>query len=62
MSESKTSAVGTFSKAHAPAQKKCWIEIQLVDENDNAVANMPWRGRMKLLVIKLLSLIAELLI
>ncbi|EOT9541546.1 lipase family protein [Escherichia coli] len=44
MSESKTSAVGTFSKAHAPAQKKCWIEIQLVDENDNAVANMPWRG------------------
>ncbi|KAK6060961.1 Rhs element Vgr protein [Cooperia oncophora] len=35
---------GTFSKAHAPAQKKCWIEIQLVDENDNAVANMPWRG------------------
>ncbi|WPU21653.1 lipase family protein [Cedecea neteri] len=44
MSESRTSAVGTFGKAQAPAQKKCWIEIQLVDENDNAVANMPWRG------------------
>ncbi|MGL4430120.1 MAG: lipase family protein [Silvania sp.] len=44
MSESRTSAVGTFGKAQAPAQKKCWIEIQLVDENNNAVANMPWRG------------------
>lgn len=44
MSESTTSAVGTFGKAQAPAQKKCWIEIQLVDENGNAVANMPWRG------------------
>lgn len=44
MSESRTSAVGTFGKAQAPAQKKCWIEIQLVDENGNAVANMPWRG------------------
>lgn len=44
MSESRTSAIGTFGKAQAPAQKKCWIEIQLVDENNNAVANMPWRG------------------
>lgn len=44
MSESRTSAVGTFGKAQAPAQKKCWIEIQLVDENNNAIANMPWRG------------------
>ncbi|MFT2107468.1 lipase family protein [Enterobacter nematophilus] len=44
MTESRTSAVGTFGKAQAPAQKKCWIEIQLVDENNNAVANMPWRG------------------
>lgn len=44
MSESRTSAVGTFGRAQAPAQKKCWIEIQLVDENNNAVANMPWRG------------------
>ncbi|EOC5808351.1 lipase family protein [Cronobacter turicensis] len=44
MSESRTSAVGTFGKAQAPAQKKCWIEIQLTDENGNAVANMPWRG------------------
>ncbi|CAI1051630.1 lipase family protein [Serratia entomophila] len=44
MSESRTSAVGTFGKAQAPAQKKCWIEIQLVDENDTAVANMPWRA------------------
>ncbi|MDR2263424.1 MAG: lipase family protein [Enterobacter asburiae] len=44
MSESRTSAVGTFGKVQAPAQKKCWIEIQLVDENDNAVANMPWWG------------------
>lgn len=44
MSESRTSAVGIFGKAQAPAQRKCWIEIQLVDENGNAVANMPWRG------------------
>lgn len=44
MSESKTSATGVFGKAQAPAQRKCWIEIQLVDENDNAVANMPWRA------------------
>lgn len=44
MSESRTSAVGTFGKAQAPAQKKCWIEIQLVDENGTPVANMPWRA------------------
>ena len=44
MSESRTSAVGTFGKAQAPAQRKCWIEIQLVDENGTAVANMPWRA------------------
>lgn len=44
MSESRTSAVGTYGKAQAPAQRKCWIEVQLVDENGNAVANMPWRG------------------
>lgn len=44
MSESRTSAVGTFGKAQAPTQKKCWIEIQLVDENDNPVANMTCRA------------------
>lgn len=44
MSESRTSAVGTFGKAQAPAQRKCWIEIQLVDENDNPVTNMTCRA------------------
>lgn len=44
MGKSRTSALGIFGKAQAPAQTKCWIEIQMVDENGNAVANMPWRG------------------
>lgn len=44
MSESRTSAAGTFGKAEAPVQRKCWIEIQLVDENGTAVANMQWRA------------------
>lgn len=44
MNESRTSAIGTFGKAQAPAQKKCWIEIQLVDENGNPVADMNCRA------------------
>ncbi|MDF7680989.1 lipase family protein [Enterobacteriaceae bacterium ESL0689] len=43
MGESRTSAVGAFGKAEAQVQRKCWIEIQLVDENSKPVANMPWR-------------------
>lgn len=37
-----TSLKQTFPDAHAEEQEPYWVEIQLVDEEGKAVANMPW--------------------
>lgn len=39
-----TSPKQTFPDAHAEEQEPYWVEIQLVDEEGKAVANMPWRA------------------
>ncbi|MEN5017137.1 lipase family protein [Erwinia sp. Eh17-17] len=44
MSESKTSISGKFGDAKAPEQELSWIEIQLVDEQGEALVSMPWRA------------------
>ena len=37
-----TSVTHTKAKATAGRQKPYWVEIQLVDEQGDPVANMPW--------------------
>lgn len=39
-----TSPEQTFPDAHAKEQEPYWVEIQLVDEEGKAVANIPWRA------------------
>lgn len=44
MTTTKTSASQKFPDAYAEEQAPYWVEIQLVDEEGKAVANMPWRA------------------